>query len=63
MQAIVLNELRAPLKLTEHADPLPGPNEIRVKIGACGVCRTDLHVVGGDLPACLFPILCRIRSC
>lgn len=57
MHAMVLNELRAPLKLTEHADPLPGPNEIRVKVGACGVCRMDLHVIDGDLPGPKLPII------
>lgn len=57
MHAMVLNELRTPLKLTELADPLPGPNEIRVKVNACGVCRTDLHVVDGDLPGRKLPII------
>jgi alcohol dehydrogenase, propanol-preferring len=54
---MVLNELRTPLTLTELPDPLPGPNEIRVKVGACGVCRTDLHVVDGDLPGPKLPII------
>jgi len=57
MQAMVLNELRTPLKLTELPEPLPGPNEVRVKVGACGVCRTDLHVVDGDLPGPKLPII------
>ena len=57
MQAMVLNELRTPLKLTELSEPLPGPNEVRVKVGACGVCRTDLHVVDGDLPGHKLPII------
>ena len=57
MQAMVLNELRTPLKLTELSEPLPGPNEVRVKVGACGVCRTDLHVVDGDLPGPILPII------
>jgi len=57
MQAMVLNELRTPLKLTELTEPLPGPNEVRVKVGACGVCRTDLHVVDGDLPGPKLPII------
>jgi alcohol dehydrogenase, propanol-preferring len=38
------------LEWTELADRVPGPGEIRVKIAACGVCRTDLHVVDGELP-------------
>jgi propanol-preferring alcohol dehydrogenase len=54
---MVLNQLRTPLRLTELAERLPGPGEIRVKVGACGVCRTDLHVVDGDLPGPKLPII------
>ena len=57
MRAMVLNELNTPLQWTEMPDRLPGPNEIRVKVGACGVCRTDLHVVDGDLPGPKLPII------
>ena len=57
MQAMVLHQLRAPLVWTELPDRLPGENEIRVKIGACGVCRTDLHVVDGELPLPTLPII------
>lgn len=39
-----------PLELVARADPVPGPREVVVRVGACGVCRTDLHVVEGDLP-------------
>ena len=39
-----------PLALVERPDPEPGPGEVRVAVRACGVCRTDLHVVEGDLP-------------
>lgn len=39
-----------PLGLAERPDPVPGPGAVRVAISACGVCRTDLHVVEGDLP-------------
>jgi alcohol dehydrogenase, propanol-preferring len=38
-----------PLVSGEHPDPEPGPGEIRVAVSVCGVCRTDLHVVEGDL--------------
>jgi propanol-preferring alcohol dehydrogenase len=38
-----------PLELTERPDPLPGPGQVRVRVLACGVCRTDLHIVEGDL--------------
>ncbi len=39
-----------PLRFVEVPDPVPGPGEIRVRVRACGVCRTDLHVIEGDLP-------------
>ncbi len=39
-----------PLALTERAVPEPGPGEVLVRVEACGVCRTDLHVVEGELP-------------
>jgi propanol-preferring alcohol dehydrogenase len=57
MRAMVLNELNTPLQWTEMPDRLPGPNEIGVKVGACGVCRTDLHVVDGDLPGPKLPVI------
>ncbi|HSP36914.1 MAG TPA: zinc-dependent alcohol dehydrogenase family protein [Frankiaceae bacterium] len=38
-----------PLRLVDLPDPQPGPGEIRVRVSTCGVCRTDLHVVEGDL--------------
>ena len=57
MQAMVLNELKTPLAWTELPDRLPRPEEIRVKVGACGVCRTDLHVVDGELAGARLPII------
>ena len=57
MQAMVLNRLRSDLEWTELADRQPGPGEIRVKVSACGVCRTDLHVVDGELPDPKLPIV------
>jgi propanol-preferring alcohol dehydrogenase len=57
MQAMVLNKLRTDLEWTELADRQPGPGEIRVKVSACGVCRTDLHVVDGELPDPNVPII------
>src|SRR4029077_13025556 len=40
-----------PLRAIELPDPEPGPREILVRVKTCGVCRTDLHVAEGDLPA------------
>jgi len=57
MHAMVLKKLRTALEWTELADPRPGPGEIRVKVAACGVCRTDLHVVDGELPNPKVPII------
>ena len=45
------------LAFEDRPDPLPGPGEIRLRVEACGVCRTDLHVVDGDLPDPKLPIV------
>ena len=57
MHAMVLKKLGAALEWTELADPEPGSGEIRIKVAACGVCRTDLHVVDGELPGPKVPII------
>jgi propanol-preferring alcohol dehydrogenase len=54
---MVLKKQRAPLDWTELPDRQPGTGEIRVKVLACGVCRTDLHVVDGELPDPRLPII------
>ena len=57
MQAMVLKKLGTALEWTDLADRQPGPGEIGVKVAACGVCRTDLHVVDGELPDPKVPIV------
>lgn len=57
MRAMVLHRRREPLVLEERPDPLPGSGEVRVRVAACAVCRTDLHVVDGDLPEVRSPIV------
>src|ERR1700683_224831 len=57
MKAMVLKNLKTALEWTDLADREPGPGEIRVKVAACGVCRTDLHVVDGELPNPHIPII------
>ncbi len=47
----------APLRLVEAPDPVPGPGQVRLRVRACGICRTDLHVVEGDLPARRSPVV------
>jgi propanol-preferring alcohol dehydrogenase len=54
---MVLKKLRVPLDWTELPDRQPGTGEIRVEVLACGVCRTDLHVVDGELPNPRLPII------
>jgi propanol-preferring alcohol dehydrogenase len=51
-----LDRIGAALRRTERAVPEPGPGELRVLVLACGVCRTDLHVIDGEVPANL-PII------
>jgi len=43
--------------MTDLPDPVPEHGQVRVKIGACGVCRTDLHVLDGELPHIKYPIV------
>ena len=57
MHAMVLERLRAPLMMRERPVPRPGPGEVLVEVKACGVCRTDLHVVDGELPDPKLPIV------
>ncbi|MFH1342026.1 MAG: zinc-dependent alcohol dehydrogenase family protein [Pseudomonadota bacterium] len=57
MQAMALTSPGSRLQLQERDDPVPGANEIRVKVSACGVCRTDLHVIDAELPGIRYPIV------
>lgn len=57
MRAMVLRSPRTALELTHCDDPHPGPGQVVVSVRACGVCRTDLHVVDGELPQARSPIV------
>jgi len=57
MRAMVLERLGTPLVMHERPLPTPGPGEVLVEVAACGVCRTDLHVVDGELPHPKLPIV------
>jgi propanol-preferring alcohol dehydrogenase len=48
---------RKPLSAVETDPPAPGPHEILVRVHVCGVCRTDLHIVEGDLPLPRLPLV------
>ena len=57
MRAMVLNRPHERLVMEERPEPSPGPGQIRLRVEACGVCRTDLHVVDGELPNPKLPIV------
>jgi alcohol dehydrogenase, propanol-preferring len=57
MRAMVLERPGAPLSFMERPDPRPADDEVRVRVAACGVCRTDLHVVDGELPNPKLPLV------
>jgi propanol-preferring alcohol dehydrogenase len=61
MQAMVLNEIGpiegSPLEAREQPIPQPGPGELRLKVQCCAICRTDLHVIEGELPRQKLPII------
>jgi len=57
MRAMVLPAPGSSLLLQEREDPTPRDGQIRVMVSACGVCRTDLHVVDGELPDIKYPII------
>ncbi len=57
MRAMVLLKQKTPLVAMDLPDPAPGPSEVRLKVLACGVCRTDLHVVDAELTEPKLPLV------
>lgn len=57
MKAMVLELPRKPLRLAELPMPQSGPDQVLLRVAACGVCRTDLHIVDGELPAPKLPLV------
>src|SRR5579884_1720537 len=57
IRAMVLHAQREPLRLEELPVPEPGPGEVRLRVLVCGVCRTDLHVVDGELKRPKLPLV------
>jgi propanol-preferring alcohol dehydrogenase len=57
MRAMVLEEQRRPLREVERPAPVPGEGEVLLRVAACAVCRTDLHVVDGDLTHPKLPLV------
>jgi alcohol dehydrogenase, propanol-preferring len=57
MQAMVLDAARTPLRRADLPEPIVGPGEVLLEVRACAVCRTDLHVVDGELPEPKLPLV------
>jgi propanol-preferring alcohol dehydrogenase len=57
MRAMVLDRQGQPLRLAELPVPEPGPGQVLLRVHACGVCRTDLHLVDGELPDSRLPVI------
>ena len=57
MRAMVLERAGEPLRLTELPDPAPGPGQVLIRVHACGVCRTDLHILDGELSEPKLPLV------
>ena len=57
MRAMVLSELNRPLRQLDIAIPEPGPEQLLIRVNACGVCRTDLHIIDGELNRPKLPLV------
>jgi alcohol dehydrogenase, propanol-preferring len=57
MRAMILNAARTPLCEVDRPTPVPGPEQVLIRVHACGVCRTDLHVVDGEISEPKLPII------
>jgi len=57
MRAMVMERQRERLRLAELPEPRPGPGQVLIEVRACGVCRTDLHIVDGDLDRPKLPLV------
>ena len=57
MQAMVLHKAGSPLVLSKLPVPVPGQGQVLIKVIACGICRTDLHIIDGELPHPKLPLI------
>jgi propanol-preferring alcohol dehydrogenase len=57
MRAMVLEAPGRPLALADRPDPSPGPGQLLLDVAACGVCRTDLHLLDGEVPVPRLPVV------
>jgi 2-desacetyl-2-hydroxyethyl bacteriochlorophyllide A dehydrogenase len=56
MRAVVI-DAPGSIRVDNVPDPTPGPDEVLVRVGACGICGTDLHIIDGDSPLARYPII------
>jgi propanol-preferring alcohol dehydrogenase len=57
MRAAILEEPHRPPRVVVRPDPVPGPGQVLLRVRACGVCRTDLHIADGELSAPRLPLV------
>ena len=57
VRALLLDRARSPLRVASLPDPVAGPGQLLLRVRACGICRTDLHVVDGELPHPKLPLV------
>ena len=57
MKAMLLDSANRSLRLTELPIPAPKENEVLLKVHACGICRTDIHVIDGELLNPKYPLI------
>jgi len=57
MRAMILDAPGRPLRAADVPVPIPGPEQVLIKVHACGLCRTDLHIVDGELPEPALPLI------
>ncbi|MDF3037799.1 MAG: adh, partial [Thermomicrobiales bacterium] len=54
MKAVVVEEPGA-VRVADVPAPTPGPNDVVLKVGACGICGTDVHIIDGEFPPTVYP--------
>ena len=57
MFAMILDAPGKPLRAAEVGIPVPGPEQALIRVHACGICRTDLHIVDGELTEPVLPLI------
>ena len=57
MRAMIFREQGKPLSYEDAPTPTPGPDQVLLRVQVCGVCRTDLHIVDGELTEPKFPLI------